>query len=128
MTKKKKKTKIDEVNDGLKLLNELVESVTKNAPQIADMAQHLFSSLFGPAAPPQLPPHFYEYKIIPPAAATISPYELFSLKPDAPQEMFKQRYRDLMKIYHPDTGAQNDAMAKRLNAAWETIRKEKGWV
>jgi hypothetical protein len=33
-----------------------------------------------------------------------------------------------MKIYHPDTGTQNDAMAKRLNVAWTAIKKERGWT
>ncbi len=132
MTKKKRpqKTKIDEVNDGLKLLNDLLESFTKNAPQIADAAQRFFDS-FAPGKqqlpPPPWPPR-YEYKVVTPAPATISPYELFSLQPNAPQDTFKQRYRDLMKVYHPDTGAQNDAMAKRVNAAWEIIKKDRGWV
>ena len=126
MTKKKtRKTKIDGFSDGLRILTEMVDSITKNAPQIIEAADKFFNQ---GAEPRQLPPHqSYFHVIPPPEPAPISPYELFGLGRDATEEAFKQRYRDLMKIYHPDTGTQNDAMAKRLNVAWTAIKKERGW-
>ena len=127
MTKKKtRKTKIDGFTDGLRILTEMVDSITKNAPQIIEAAGKFWNQ---GAEPRQLPPHqSYFHVIPPPEPAPISPYELFGLGRDATEEAFKQRYRDLMKIYHPDTGTQNDAMAKRLNVAWTAIKKERGWT
>lgn len=126
MTKKKtRKTKIDGFTDGLRILTEMVDTITKNAPQIIEAAGKFWNQ---GAEPRQLPPHqSYFHVIPPPEPAPISPYELFGLGRDATEEAFKQRYRDLMKIYHPDTGTQNDAMAKRLNVAWTAIKKERGW-
>ncbi len=130
MKKKKqtRKTKIDGFSDGLRILNDMIDTITRNAPQFIDAADKLLNRT-GPE-PRQLPPHQqHTYTIVPPPAPqVISPYELFGLRPDAPQDTFKQRYRDLMKIYHPDTGTHNDAMAKRLNIAWAAIKQEKGWA
>lgn len=127
--KKPRRTKIDDVSDGLKIFNDFIDSLTKNAPQIADTMQRIFNSFGAPAQEQLPPPYERRFNIIPPAPpASISPYELFGLRPDAPQDTFKQRYRDLMKIYHPDTGTHNDAMAKRLNIAWAAIKQEKGWA
>lgn len=128
MTKKKtQKTKIDGFSDGLRILTEMVDTITKNAPQIIEAADKFFNRQG--AEPRQLPPHQSYFHVIPsPEPVPISPYELFGLGRDATEEAFKQRYRDLMKIYHPDTGTQNDAMAKRLNVAWTAIKKERGWT
>ena len=128
MTKKKtQKTKIDGFSDGLRILTEMVDTITKNAPQIIEAADKFFNRQ--DTEPRQLPPHqSYFHVLPPPPPAPISPYELFGLDRNAPAEAFKQRYRDLMKIYHPDTGTQNDAMAKRLNIAWTAIKKERGWT
>lgn len=129
MVKKKqtRKTKIDGFTDGLRILTEMVDTITKNAPQLIDAADKFFNHQG--AEPRQLPPHqSYFHVIPPPPPAPISPYELFGLDRNAPAEAFKQRYRDLMKIYHPDTGTQNDAMAKRLNVAWTAIKQERGWT
>jgi DnaJ-domain-containing protein 1 len=127
MTKKQtRKTKIDGFTDGLRILTEMVDTITKNAPQIIEAAGKFWNQ---GAEPQQLPPHQSCFNVIPPPPpAPISPYELFGLDRNAPTEAFKQRYRDLMKIYHPDTGTQNDAMAKRLNVAWASIKQEKGWT
>ena len=127
MTKKKtQKTKIDGFSDGLRILTEMVDTITKNAPQIIEAADKFFNQ---GAEPRQLPPHQSYFHVIPPPdPEPISPYELFGLGRDATEEAFQQRYRDLMKIYHPDTGTQNDAMAKRLNVAWTAIKKERGWT
>lgn len=56
-----------------------------------------------------------------------NPYILFGLSPSATEEEFKKRYKDLMRIYHPDKGASDDTMVKLLNQAWEDIRRQKGW-
>jgi DnaJ-class molecular chaperone len=73
----------------------------------------------GQQLPPPSPPA--------PPRSEFTPYEIFGLSPNSPQDAFKKRYQDLMKIFHPDSGSTNDAMAKKVNLAWEIIRREKGW-
>ena len=52
-------------------------------------------------------------------------YQLFGLKQDAPATVVRQRYRDLMKIYHPDVNDGDPAMARRLNDAYQLIRNHR---
>ena len=40
-------------------------------------------------------------------------------------EQVKSRYRDLMKIYHPDAGGQEEA-SKRINAEYNKLKKKFG--
>jgi len=63
----------------------------------------------------------------PPSSSQIpteDPYVLFGLTCKATQAEITKRYRDLMRIYHPDAGG-NDTMAKRLNIAYERLCKRR---
>jgi DnaJ-class molecular chaperone len=56
----------------------------------------------------------------------MTPYEFLGVSPDATEDEVKSRYRVLMKIYHTDVGG-SDMMAKRINAAYGEIKKQRGW-
>lgn len=104
---RKKKSSLSEFNRSLELLTQLVK---------------IASPLFEKARPEEL--------VAPsPASPTpkFSPYELFGLPKTASEEKFKQRYRELMRIFHSDLGSGSDVMAKRINQAWDQIKREKGW-
>lgn len=119
--RQKRKTKLQEINDGLNLVNELLNTT---APGFMDKLQEALSQFLGPGER-QLPPGGGPAPA--PPAARLSPYQVFGLSPNSPQEAFKKRYQDLIKIFHPDCGSTDDFMAKQVNLAWEAIRKEKGW-
>lgn len=57
----------------------------------------------------------------------IDPFQLLGLNANATAEQLKARYRMLMKVYHPDSGAGDDTMAKLINQAVEEIYRRKGW-
>jgi len=69
------------------------------------------------------------YNVPPPSEPVplqLSPWDIFGLRQNCSEEEFKRRYRELMKMYHPDKGAP-DVMMKRVNQAAEMIKAEKGW-
>ena len=119
--RQKRKTKLQEINDGLNIVNDLLNTA---APEFMDKIAEVLARFVDPNAR-QLPPSGGPAPA--PPAARISPYNVFGLNPNSSQETFKQRYQDLMKIFHPDSGSTDDFMAKQVNLAWEAIRKEKGW-
>jgi len=53
-------------------------------------------------------------------------YEFFKLSPDADEQTFRKRHRELQKKYHPDAKGSTD-MATILNVVWKAIKEEKGW-
>ena len=57
----------------------------------------------------------------------IDPLQLLGLTPNATREEFNSRYKALMKVYHPDSGAGDDTMAKLINQAAMLIKERKGW-
>ena len=118
--KHKRKTKLQELNDGLNILNDIL---TKTAPDFAETISQFFSQFTGSQ---QIPPGAGPTPAVP-APVKLSPYDIFGLSSSSSQDAFKKRYQDLMKIFHPDSGSTNDFMAKQVNLAWEAIRKEKGW-
>jgi DnaJ-class molecular chaperone len=116
----RKPSKVQEINDGLRILSDILNTT---APNFMSRFSEFMAGL-GAQAGQQLPPPG------PPPApprSEFTPYEIFGLSPNSPQDAFKKRYQDLMKIFHPDSGSTNDAMAKKVNLAWEAIRREKGW-
>lgn len=55
-------------------------------------------------------------------------YEYLGLTPKATKEQVKQAYRKLSKVIHPDaSGVNTNAFMKKLNEAWEEIKKERGF-
>ena len=119
--RQKRKTKLQEITDGLNIVNDLLNTT---APGFMDKLNDVLSRLISPGEQ-QLPPGGGPAPTAP--AAKLSPYQVFGLSPNSPQDAFKKRYQDLMKIFHPDSGSTDDFMAKQVNLAWEAIRKEKGW-
>ena len=119
--RQKRKTKLQEINDGLNIVNDLLNTA---APEFMDKIAEVLARLADPNSR-QLPPSGGPAPAAP--AARISPYNVFGLSPNSSHEAFKKRYQDLMKIFHPDSGSTDDFMAKQVNLAWEAIRKEKGW-
>jgi hypothetical protein len=68
------------------------------------------------------------------ADPTKDPYTVLYLLPSAPQQVVKQVYKALGRLYHPDfakeTGkneAESVEAMKRVNLAYESIVKMKGW-
>lgn len=51
-------------------------------------------------------------------------YQILGVKPDAPLEEIKRRYRLLATVYHPDKGAKDDEMFKRITEAYEVLSDE----
>lgn len=102
----KKKSRLAEVNRGLELG--------------ADFVRALGSFIGALRSPQEAPPTGQ-----PPARLTA--YEVFGLPPTASQKEFKQRYRELMRLFHSDRGSGSDAMAKRINQAYSEIKQERGW-
>lgn len=110
--------KLNQINEGLWLLHSLVE----NVPPIIDSLRGLFLKTPPPGGGVYQPP--------PSAGAPPfrpSPYEVLGLPEGAGEREFRQRYRELMRLYHRDRGSGSDAMAKRINQAWDEIKKERGW-
>lgn len=56
-----------------------------------------------------------------------NPYILLGVSQGSSKDEVAKRYKDLMRIYHPDTGAGNDTMCKLINQAWQQIKQERGW-
>ena len=62
-------------------------------------------------------------------------YAELSLTPDMPRDTMEQTLKSLMKTYHPDKHVNlspqqrrhMEEKAKRVNQAWEIIKKDKGW-
>lgn len=54
-----------------------------------------------------------------------SPYRVMGINPDAPNFLVRAAYKANMKKYHPDGGAPNDEMAKKVNQAYEQICRER---
>lgn len=57
----------------------------------------------------------------------IDPYQLLGLRHNCLKEEFSARYKALMKVYHPDSGAGDDTMAKLINLAAGKIKEMRGW-
>jgi DnaJ-domain-containing protein 1 len=56
----------------------------------------------------------------------LTAYQILGVDPDTPVDTIKSRWRKLCAIYHPDRGASDDSMFKKVNEAWELIQKDKG--
>ena len=60
------------------------------------------------------------------AARALDSYAVLGLPPSASMEEVKTRYRELSNIFHPDKAGGYEGAMKLLNAAYESIRREKG--
>lgn len=57
----------------------------------------------------------------------LSPYEILGVPPSAGEKEVKHRYRELMRMFHTDRGSGSDSMAKKINQAYDDIKRERGW-
>jgi len=60
------------------------------------------------------------------AARALDPYAVLGLPHSASLDDVKKRYKQLAMIYHPDKEGGYESAMKLLNAAYESIRREKG--
>ncbi|MBA7605561.1 Chaperone protein DnaJ [subsurface metagenome] len=60
------------------------------------------------------------------AARAVDPYTILGLSHSASLEEIKRRYRQLSRIYHPDTEDGYEGAMKLLNNAHEQILRERG--
>lgn len=59
--------------------------------------------------------------------AQFDPYMVLKLDRNCSDEEVKERYRDLMKVLHPDkTGGKTEFFSMLVNAAYEQICRERG--
>jgi len=56
----------------------------------------------------------------------LTAYQILGVDPDTPVETIKKRWRKLCFLYHPDGGATDDSMFKKVNEAWEIVKRNKG--
>ena len=54
-----------------------------------------------------------------------SPYRVLGVNPDAPDFLVRAAYKSCMKVYHPDGKSPDEAMAKKVNDAYERICLER---
>jgi len=103
---KRKATRIGEINRGLELGVELIRTVESFIAAVRVPRESLT------AEPPQL---------------ELSPYEILGVPPSASEKEVKHRYRELMRMFHTDRGSGSDSMAKKINQAYDAIKRERGW-
>ena len=60
------------------------------------------------------------------AARALDPYAVLGLPHNASLDDVNKRYKQLAMIYHPDKEGGYESAMKLLNAAYESIRREKG--
>ncbi|GAH69555.1 unnamed protein product, partial [marine sediment metagenome] len=60
------------------------------------------------------------------AARALDPYAVLGLPHSASLADVNKRYKQLSMIYHPDKEGGYESAMKLLNAAYESIRREKG--
>lgn len=56
----------------------------------------------------------------------LDPFKILGVDPNATKEEVQKAYRKKAAKAHPDAGGSHEQMIK-VNAAWETIKKLKGW-
>lgn len=56
----------------------------------------------------------------------LDPFRILGVDPNATKEEVQKAYRKKAAEAHPDRGGPHEQMVK-VNAAWETIKKFKGW-
>lgn len=84
--------------------------------KVTDLVVLMYQQLYPVAAPTPPPP--------PPGVGSSGPYAVLHVASTAPLAVCEAAYRALAKLAHPDQGGSTQTM-QRLNAAIETIRKEK---
>jgi len=56
----------------------------------------------------------------------LDPFKILGVDPNATKEEAQKAYRGKAAEAHPDRGGSHEQMVK-VNAAWETIKRFKGW-
>jgi len=56
----------------------------------------------------------------------LNPFKILGVSPNATKEEVQKAYREKAKKAHPDGGGSHEEMTK-VNAAWEAIKRFRGW-
>ena len=56
----------------------------------------------------------------------LDPFSILGVSRNATKEQVRKAFREKAKKAHPDAGGSNEDMIK-INAAWEAIKRFKGW-
>ena len=106
-TPKRKKTPslIDQINDGLRLGVDFLDRANELAERLSARRQY---------PPPQ------EGPVQPPA---LTPFDILGIPEDTSAKEIKARYRELARLYHPDSSRASDVMMKRINGAYEELKQ-----
>ncbi|MFA5186740.1 MAG: DnaJ domain-containing protein [Patescibacteria group bacterium] len=102
--------------DFLDKINQTIEGLGSLFGQFQEMRREDARSAGDPLNP--LQPEQY--------SSRLTVYQVLGVDPDTPVDTIKSRWRKLCAIYHPDGGASDDSMFKKVNAAWEQIQRDKG--
>jgi len=64
-----------------------------------------------------------------PSGSGINPYFLLGLEKTATEEEVKNRYREMLRRFHPDTAgiAGTECICQQITDAYQQIAKERGW-
>lgn len=68
-----------------------------------------------------------ESSAVPRVRRIIWPWKMFALPPEAPREVYAERYRELAMGAHPDRPGGSHRRMVRVNKAWDIIRSWRGW-
>ena len=60
---------------------------------------------------------------LPPTTRRLTPLEFLGLPEDANEKEIKQRRRELAKLYHSDRNKVGDEMMKKINSAFDELKK-----
>lgn len=96
----------EELEDQIK--TEVLKKWKEAAPILEDFASTLLSRLI--------------------AARTYNPYGVLNLTDAADEPTVKAMYRALVQVHSPDKPTGNEESFKKLQAAYEAIKEERGWT
>ncbi len=122
MTKRKRKTEIQDAFDAIAGFRDLVDETFE---KLTGKPIAAWLGEFG-TRPRELPPRQTAAPQQEPAMLLVDAYAVLGLPPTATLEQVKRNYKNLAAIFHPDKeGGYTEAMVL-LNNAFDRIKREKG--
>lgn len=110
----------------MRLSNFLAQAYRELGKDVEEWAeanvQSMIGSMFGGMDPSQLSSAMFQQH-----NSDDDPYAVLDLSPTCSDDDVRTRYRELMKILHPDiTQGKTTRFARQVNAAYEAICKTRG--